>query len=93
MLFVVQWSGPAAARKTALERVKRLRSEHATAASTGVKVIARWHAIAEPGGYAIVDADDASKLAVWIIQWNDLFAFTLTPVMDAESFDASVGLL
>lgn len=90
MLFVVQWSGPAAVRKAALERFKSL---NGSAASKGIKVLARWHSIAEPGGYAIVDADDASKLAVWVIQWNDLFSFTLTPVMDAESFDASVGLI
>ncbi|SAK92981.1 hypothetical protein AWB80_06746 [Caballeronia pedi] len=91
MLFVVHWSGPASARKVAVERYKSMRNN--SSRSKEINIIARWHAIAEPGGYAVIEADDASKLAAWIIQWNDLFNFTLTPVMTAEAYDASLGLL
>ena len=90
MLFVVQWSGPPAVRTAAVERYKRLK---ASARSNGIKVHARWHSIAEPGGYAIIEADDASALAVWVIQWNDLFNFTLTPVTTADEHDAALGLV
>ncbi len=90
MLFIVQWSGPATVREAAVERFKR---HVGRADQMGVKVLGRWHTIAEPGGYAVVEAADAAELAIWILEWNDLFKFTLTPVMSSQAHDARLGVL
>lgn len=88
MLFVIQWSGSATSRKMAEDRLQRGDG----LAPPNIKLLGRWRMTSEPGGYAVVEAEDASDIAVWLIQWHDLFKFTLTPVEAAEIREIDVKL-
>ena len=50
-----------------------------------IKLIGRWHDIAKASGVAIFEANDASAMANWALNWNSIMDITeLSPVLDDE---------
>lgn len=56
-----------------------------------VTQLGRWHAIGEFSGVAIVEATDTSGLAAWLLQWGDLFSFTVCPALSDEELGAALA--
>ncbi|HLH89730.1 MAG TPA: DUF3303 family protein [Xanthobacteraceae bacterium] len=55
----------------------------------GVKLIDRWTAADFSGGFALLEADDASALTHFALMWSDLIELKIVPVIeDAQLVDA-----
>jgi hypothetical protein len=51
----------------------------------GVKMLGRWHDVANGTGVAISEASDSSAMARWALEWNDLMEMNINPALtDAE---------
>jgi hypothetical protein len=49
-----------------------------------VKLIGRWHDVAQFTGVAICESDDALAVASWALNWNSNLDLTTTVVLDDE---------
>jgi hypothetical protein len=78
MLFVTHWTTPQENLKAAIARFK----ETGGAPPKDVKMIGRWHDTNQRRGVVVAEADDATALAVWTLQWSDLLVFETYPVLD-----------
>lgn len=54
----------------------------------GIEMISRWHDVAGHRGFALAHTDDATALARWTRQWNDLLSFEVVPVVDDQQLAA-----
>ena len=54
----------------------------------GIEMVSRWHDVAGRRGFAVARTDDASALARWTRQWNDLLEFEVIPVVDDQQLAA-----
>ena len=49
-----------------------------------VKLIGRWHNIAEFTGVAIYESDDPIAMANWALNWNSILDCEVSPVLDDD---------
>ena len=80
MLYAVSWTGLPVTRNPATERFLKTGGRP----PEGVKMLGRWHDVGRISGIAIAEADDATLIAKWALEWNDLFEFQIRPVMTDE---------
>ena len=50
----------------------------------GVRLIGRWHNLAEFSGVAIYESDDPVAMANWALNWNSILDCEVSPVMDDD---------
>ncbi len=86
MKFIVQWKGQPAVQQSAIDRFLKTGGRP----PDNVTLLGRWHVIGEFTGVAIVEANDTSELAAWVLQWSDLFSFTSAPVLTDEELGAAL---
>ena len=84
MKFIVQWRGQPDAQQRSIERFLK----PGGLPPDNVTMLARWHAIGGFHGVAIVETTDTSGLAAWVLQWADLFSFTVAPALSDEELGA-----
>ena len=53
-----------------------------------VRLIGRWHNLAEFTGVAIYETDDPIAAANWALNWNSILDAEVTPVLDDEETKA-----
>jgi hypothetical protein len=49
---------------------------------SNIKLIGRWHDLAQFTGVAIFESDDAAAIANWVLNWNSIMDAEVTPVVD-----------
>ena len=49
-----------------------------------IKLIGRWHDLSEFTGVAICESDDASAIASWALNWNNVLDVKTVAVLDDE---------
>jgi Protein of unknown function (DUF3303) len=86
MKFIVQWKGLPTVQQPAIERFMKTGG----LPPESVTLLARWHAIGELSGVAIVEAADTSGLAQWVLEWGDLLSFTTAPALTDEELGAAL---
>ena len=47
-----------------------------------IKMIGRWHDLANSKGVAIFESDDLEAISNWALNWNKVLDIELTPVLD-----------
>jgi hypothetical protein len=55
---------------------------------SGVKLLGRWTAADFSGGFVLLDSDDASALTEFALQWSDLLALRIVPVIEDTALQA-----
>lgn len=58
--------------------------EYQTQQGSSVKLIGRWHDLANGTGVAICETDDAEALTLWLMKWHAICDFEIVPVLDDE---------
>lgn len=77
MLFIVNYSIRTENRNAAMERFLKTGGT----APAGIKMLGRWHAIAQLSGVAIIEANDAELIQQWVLEWNDLLCMQIVPAL------------
>ena len=49
-----------------------------------VKLIGRWHDLAQFTGVAICETDDPQAIANWVLNWNSVIDAEVVPVLDDD---------
>ena len=81
MIFITHWRIPASNRDAAIARFAKTGGQP----PQGIKLLARWHVVADGTGFSVSEASDSSAMARWALEWNDLMEMTTSPAMtDAE---------
>ena len=80
MLFIVKWRTGPANRNAAIERFLKTGGKP----PEGVKMLGRWFAVAQQSGFAVAEADDALLIQQWALEWNDLLAMEVYPILTDE---------
>ena len=47
-----------------------------------IKLIGRWHDVAQSKGVAIIEADNTEAIFSWTLNWNGILDLELSPVLD-----------
>lgn len=47
-----------------------------------IKLIGRWHDIANSKGVVIFESDDLETISNWALNWNSILDLELSPVLD-----------
>jgi hypothetical protein len=89
MKFLVSWDVHPDKRVEVMNMWSGLTPDERANVGDGVRLIGRWHNMAEYTGAAIVEADDASALALFAGQWNPVMDITIAPVLDDEEAAAA----
>jgi hypothetical protein len=80
MLFITRYSYPPKVRDAVIARFK----ETGGPPPAGIKLLGRWTAVGGGGGFHLCEASDASLIAKWALQWNDLMTVEVHPVLDDQ---------
>ncbi|ALE54006.1 uncharacterized protein DUF3303 [Paraburkholderia sp. GV068] len=88
MKFIVQWKGLPTAQQSAIERFMKTGG---ALPPDGITMLGRWHAIGELSGCAIVEADSTAPLAAWVLQFGDIFTFTISPAVTDEELGKALA--
>ena len=89
MLFIGQWRIPPGNRNAAIERFLKTGG----VPPQGVKMIGRWHDVTQRMGVMISEAEDASAMARWTLDWSDLMETEVHPALNDEQLAAVLGSL
>jgi hypothetical protein len=84
MLFVSHWRILPGNRDATIARFAKTGGQP----PQGVKMLGRWHSVASGTGFAISEADDASAMARWSLEWNDLMEMEVHPALNDEQLGA-----
>ncbi|MDE1179071.1 MAG: DUF3303 family protein [Paraburkholderia sp.] len=87
MRFLVQWTGEPTRERETTERFLKTGGRP----PEGVRMLGRWHAIGESRGVAIAETDDLTALSLWVLQWNDLLTFKISPALTDEEAGAALA--
>lgn len=49
-----------------------------------IRLIGRWHDVASFTGVAVFEADDASAVFAWMLNWNGSLDIEVKPVLDDD---------
>lgn len=82
MKFMAVWTSGPEVRDEALERFKSTGG----GPPAGVTMLGRWHDVSGGGGFALGETNDVSLIYKWILDWSDLLAFDVVPVVDDAEF-------
>lgn len=85
MKFMMTWRIHDHARQDALEGFSQM-TELDDQADIGdnIRLIGRWHNVAEFTGVAIYESDDPIAIANWALNWNSILDCEISPVLDDE---------
>jgi len=89
MKYIVSWTLPQATHNAAIARFL----ETGGAPPKGVEMLGRWHGMSGQG-FAIAESNNAKSLYLWVAQWSDVIALSVTPCLedaDAGEVLASLG--
>jgi hypothetical protein len=89
MKFMVTWDIHPDKRTDVLAVWCSMTPEQRADAGPAVRLIGRWHNLAEYTGVAIFEADDAAALGVYLGQWNHAMDLDIAPVLDDEETAAA----
>ena len=86
MKFMLTWRVHPEKRHETLKGFSQMSPEHDQAdMGDKIKLIGRWHDVARMQGVAIYEADDASAMANWALNWNSMMdILDVVPVLDDE---------
>ncbi|BEU20909.1 DUF3303 domain-containing protein [Paraburkholderia sp. 22B1P] len=88
MKFIVQWNGLPTAQQSAVERFMKTGG---ALPPDGITMLGRWHSIGELSGCAIIESNSTPPMAAWMLQWGDIFTFTISPAVTDEELGAALG--
>ena len=72
-------------RKNAFDAFAQMTSaDDAADMGDKIKLIGRWHNIAEFTGVAIYESDDPIAIANWALNWNSILDCEVSPVLDDD---------
>ena len=84
MLFISHWRIPSSTRNAVIERFAKTGGQP----PQGVKMLGRWHDVANGTGFCISEADDASAIARWALEWSDLMDMDVRAGLNDEQLSA-----
>jgi hypothetical protein len=84
MLFISRWRILSGTRDAVIERFAKTGGQP----PKGVKMLGRWHDVANGTGFAVSEASDASVMARWCLEWNDLMEMEVHPALNDEQLGA-----
>lgn len=93
MKFMVTWRVHPDKRVEVMTRWAGLTPQQRADLGPGLRLIGRWHNVAEYTGAAIVETDDAAALSRYLGQWNPVMDLDIGPVLDDEESAAAGSLL
>ncbi|MHA3892993.1 DUF3303 domain-containing protein [Acinetobacter sp. GXMZU3951] len=80
MLFIVKYKVRSENRNAAMERFL----ESGGKVPTGIKLLGRWHTVAQLSGFAVIEASDAESIQQWVMEWNDILSMKAFPALTDE---------
>jgi len=89
MKFMVTWKVHPEKRVQVMTKWSGLTAKQRADLGPGLKMIGRWHNLAEYTGVAIVEATDTAALALYMGQWNPVMDLDIAPVLDDEESAAA----
>jgi hypothetical protein len=84
MLFITHYRILPGNRDTAIARFAKTGGQP----PKGVKMLGRWHDVADGTGFTVSEADDASAIARWSLEWSDLMEMDVRPALNDEQLGA-----
>ncbi len=85
MKFMLTWRIHEDQRQNALGAFSQMTADDDAADMGGnIRLIGRWHNIAEFTGVAIYETDDPIAMANWALNWNTILDCEVSPVLDDE---------
>lgn len=84
MLFTSHWRILPGNRDAVIERFAKTGGQP----PQGVTMLGRWHDVASGTGFAVSEANDASAMARWALEWNDLMEMDVRPALNDEQLGA-----
>ncbi len=83
MKFLISWRIPMDKRQDALKAFSHMTPEDDKKdMGDKIKLTGRWHDMAAGTGVAVCEADDASDLAGWALNWISVIDLQVVPVLD-----------
>lgn len=84
MKFMVNWDVHPDKRVEVMNVWAGMTPEQRADLGPGLRMIGRWHNLAEYTGVLIVEADDATALGTYLGMWNPYMDLDVAPVLDDE---------
>ena len=84
MLFISSWRILPGHRDAVIERFASTGGRP----PAGIKILGRWHDVADGTGVAISESDDLSAVTRWALEWNDLMEMHVRPALTDEQMGA-----
>jgi hypothetical protein len=85
MKFMVTWRVHPDKRQATFDAFSRMTAEDDKKdMGSKIKLIGRWHDIAEFTGVAICESDDAQAMASWVLNWNSVLDVKTVVVLNDE---------
>lgn len=89
MKFMVNWRVHPDKRVRVITLWSGLRAKQRADVGPGLRLIGRWHNFGEYTGVAVVEANDAATLLVYLGKWNPVMDLDVSPVLDDEESAAT----
>jgi hypothetical protein len=89
MKFMVNWKVHPDKRVQVITSWSGMTAKQRGDLGPGVKLIGRWHNLAEYTGVAIVEATDVAAISTYVGQWNPVMDLDIAPVLDDEESAAA----
>jgi hypothetical protein len=89
MKFMVNWEIHPDKRVDVITMWSGMTPKERADLGPGLKLIGRWHNLAEYTGVAIFEATDAAALSAYIGRWNPVMDIDIGPVLDDEESAAT----
>ena len=84
MLYVCHWRARPDTRDAIIQRFAKSGGQP----PQGVKMLGRWHHVANGSGISVSEADDPSAIARWALEWNDLLDMEVYPALTDDQLGA-----
>lgn len=85
MKFMLTWKVHPEKRHNVLAGFSQMTAAEDAADMGGkIRLIGRWHNVAEFSGVAIYESDDPIAMANWALNWNSVLDAVVCPVLDDE---------
>lgn len=89
MKFMATWKTHEDKALDVLKKWSSLTPAERADAGKGVKLIGRWHNLAQKSGVAIFETNDLAALEAYAGQWSPAMQITVVPVLDDEESAAA----
>ena len=85
MKFLLTWRLHTEKRIDAVKGFSQMTAaDDKTDMGDNIRLIGRWHNVADGTGVAIFESNDAVAIANWALNWAPVLDSTVTPVLDDE---------